>query len=272
MKNKTIFFLLFTILLFNISLNAQEIRRINYNNVSADIVIDKPSNYFVDVLIAYHGTVLSDENIIPAAQNMLTRVKAVTDRNNMMIISVAYPQEGRLLGDSIIEAEAAFLWVKHYGKKALKRKINKIYLVGHSFGGYVVTRLNTMHATDGVIANAPGPLNLVYRCGLEETGQIQQGAVCGLLRQTYGTTIANPTAYMERSLLNFTENHRSDMLFVQGLQDSPIQIASWPTFKKQVTNCNNCLNRQFVEISNGGHGSLFESPEAKSAYNNFINR
>lgn len=46
----------------------------------------------------------------------------------------------------------------------------------------MVTRLNTMHQTNGVIANAPGPINLVYRCQLEENGQIQSSAVCTKLK------------------------------------------------------------------------------------------
>jgi poly(3-hydroxybutyrate) depolymerase len=275
MKNKfiiTIFSVFISILLFNISHNAQEVRRITYNNVNLDVVIDKPANYFVDVLVAFHGTVMTDAEILPAARNTLTRVKGITNRTDMMIVSVAYPQENRLLGDGIIEAEAALLWVKHFTWKALKRKVRKIFLIGHSQGGYMVTKLNTMHATNGVIANAPGPLNLVFRCGLEENNQAPQSSTCQLLRQTYGTTTANPAAYMDRSLLNFTTGYKSDILFVQGLQDSPIQMASWSTFKQQVTNCANCQNRQFVEIANGGHTSLFDSPEAIKAYNAFINR
>jgi pimeloyl-ACP methyl ester carboxylesterase len=267
-----LFSVIFSILLFSVSHNAQEVRRITHNNVSVDVVIDKPSNYFVDVLIAYPGTVASDTEILPAARNILARVKEITNRTDMMIVSVAYPQEGRLFGDGIREAEAALLWVKEKSRKELKRKVRKIFLIGHSQGGYMVTRLNTLHSTDGVIANGPGPLNLVFRCGLEETGQVPPGAVCTLLRQTYGTTTANPSAYMARSLLNFTEGHRSDILFVQGLQDSPIQMASWPTFKQQITNCTTCQSRQFVEIANAGHTALFDSPIAIQAYNDFINR
>ena len=135
----------------------------------------------------------------------------------------------------------------------------------------MVTRLNTMHQTDGVIANAPGPLNLVYRCQLEENGQVQSSAVCTKLKNVYGTTTNNPNAYSQRSLLNFTGGFKSDILFVQGLNDSPIQLHSWTTFKQDVLNCTNCRNRQFVEIPDGSHGALFESPTAKTEFNRFIN-
>ena len=259
-------------LLMVTNVTAQELRRVTYGGVTVDVVVDRPANYFVDVLIAYPGTVATDAEIVPAARNIVARTKEITNRTDMMIIGVAYPQQGLLLGDGIREAEAALLWVKEKARKDLKRKVRKIFLIGHSQGGYMVTRLNTMHPTDGVISNAPGPLNLVYRCGLEEMGQIQPSAVCNLLRQTYGTTTANPAAYMARSLLNFTGGHRSDILFVQGLQDSPIQLFSWPTFKQQMMDCTTCQSRQFVEIAGGGHTSLFDSPTAITAYNAFINR
>lgn len=252
--------------------STQELRRITYGGVSVDVVIDRPANTIVDVLVAFPGTVASDAEIIPAARNILQRTKEITNRTDMMIVSVAYPQQGLLFGDGIREAEAALLWVREKARKDLRRKVRKIFLIGHSQGGYMVTRLNTMHGSDGVISNAPGPLNLVYRCGLEESGQIPQGAVCNLLRQTYGTTTANPAAYFSRSLLNFTNGHRSDILFVQGLMDAPIQLFSWPTFKQQMMDCTTCQSRQFVEIAGGGHTSLFDSPTAITAYNAFINR
>ena len=85
-----------------------------------------------------------------------------------------------------------------------------------------------------------------------------------------GTTLNNPDAYSQRSLLNFTNGFKSDILFVQGLNDSPIQMYSWPTFKQAVLNCTDCHNRQFVEILGGEHGSLFDSVLGKSAFNSFI--
>lgn len=176
-----------------------------------------------------------------------------------------------MFGDSIIQCEAALLWLKNNTSKELGITVNKIFLSGHSQGGYVVTRLNTMHKTNGVIANAPGPINLVFRCQLEENGQIQSGDVCTRLENTYGTTSNNPNAYFQRSLLNFTSNFKSDILFVQGLDDSPIQMNLWPTLKQDVTSCSTCQNRQFIEIPGGGHGSLFESITAKTELNNFIN-
>lgn len=246
-------------------------KAITYNNIDVNVIIDKPDINEVDVLITYHGTVQSDSNILPAAENTLNQFKNILSRQDMMIVSVAHPQRNILFGDNINQAEAALLWVKHRANQELGITVKKIFLAGHSQGGYLVTRLNTMHQTNGVIANAPGPLNLVFRCQLEENGQTPSSYVCDNLRNEYGNTVTDSNAYYQRSLLNFTNGFKSDILFVQGLDDMAIQMYSWPTFKQEVMNCTNCLSRQFVEISGAGHGALFESQTAKNEFNNFIN-
>ncbi|MBL7788732.1 MAG: alpha/beta hydrolase fold domain-containing protein [Chitinophagales bacterium] len=249
----------------------RETKSISYNSVGVDVVIDKPAKNDLDVLLVFHGTVASDSAILTAANNTLDKFKGILDRNDMMIVSVAYPQEFVLLGDNIVKCEAALLWLKNKASQELGITVKKIFLGGHSQGGYMVTRLNTMHQTNGVIANAPGPLNLVYRCQLEENRQIQPSAVCTKLKNVYGTTASNPNPYFQRSLLNFTNGFQSDILFVQGLSDSPIQLYTWPTFKQDILNCTNCQKSQFVEIAGGEHGSLFESPIGKTEFNKFIN-
>jgi len=244
---------------------------ISYNNINVDVVIDKPALHDLDVLIVFHGTVQFDSNILSAANTVLDNFKGILDRKDMMLVSVAYPGENLLFGDNIVYAEAALLWVQNKASRELGITVKKVFLAGHSQGGYLVTRLNTMHSTNGVIANAPGPLNLVYRCQLEENGQITSGAVCTRLRNAYGATTADSNAYFQRSLLNFTSDFKSDILFVQGLNDAPIQMYSWPVFKQNVMNCANCQNRQLVEIPGGEHAALFTSAVAKSEFNVFIN-
>jgi hypothetical protein len=203
---------------------------ITYNNVGVDLVIDKPANDTVDVLVAYHGTVFVNSKILEAAGTTLDRVKAITMRQDMMIVSVAYPEEGLLFGDNIRESEAALLWVKQKASAELGVVIKKVFLEGHSQGGYIVTRLNTMHTSDGVVANALGPLNLALRCQLEETNQLPGSPVCALLRNSYGSARTNPQPYNERSLLNFTNNFKADILFTQGLQDAQIQFSIMASF------------------------------------------
>jgi len=248
----------------------RQTRTITFNQVNVDVIIDKPARTEMDVLLVFHGTVPFDREILNAASNVLDKFKEILDREDMMIVSVAYPGENMLLGDNIAYAEAALLWVKNSASQELGISVRKVFLAGHSQGGYLVTRLNTMHQTNGVIANAPGPLNLVYRCQLEENGQILSSSFCTKIRNVYGSTTANPGAYMQRSLLNFSSGFKSDILFVQGLNDSPIQMYSWPNFKQDVLNCTNCSQRQFVEIAGGDHGSLFTHPTAIAAFNSFI--
>jgi len=245
-------------------------KNITYNNISVDVIIDKPAINNLDALLVFHGTVQSDSEIITAANNTLDSFKNILERKNMMFVSVAHPQENILFGDNIIQAEAALLWVKNKANQELGITVGKVFLAGHSQGGYLVTRLNTMHQTNGVIANSPGPLNLVYRCNLEENGQVQSTITCEKLKNVYGLTNTNSSAYFQRSLLNFTNGFKSDILFIQGLNDSPIQLYSWPTFKQEILKCTTCQNSQFVEIP-GGHGALFQNTIAKTEFNNFIN-
>lgn len=247
------------------------VKSITYNGVDVNLVIDKPALKDVDVLIVYHGTVMYDSLILDASTSLIDKVKTILDRDDIMIVSVAYPEQNLLMGDNIREAEAGLLWVKHKANEEFGITVKKIFLCGHSQGGYLVTRLNTMHQTNGVIANGPGPLNLVYRCQLEENGTIPNGITCTLLKNTYGTTTTNPNAYLQRSLLNFTTGFKSDILLVQGLNDTPIQMYSWPTFKQDVMNCTTCKNSQFLELAGEGHSALFTSATAKLEFNSFIN-
>jgi len=247
-------------------------KSIAYNGVQVDVVIDKPVNNEVDVFILYHGTVIYDDKILEAANNTLEEFRKIIQRTDIMFVSVAYPEENLLMGDNIAHAEAALLWVKNKASQELGITVKKIFLGGHSQGGYLVTRLNTMHETNGVIANGPGPLNLVYRCQLEENGQIPNGITCTLLKNTYGTTSTNPGPYFERSLLNFTMGFKSPILFVQGLNDTPIQMYSWPIFKQQIMDCLTCQNSEFFEVPNAGHTALFDNEQAKDVFNDFINK
>lgn len=249
----------------------RQIKTISYNNIIVGVVIDKPANNDLDAMIIYHGTELYDSNTITAANVILDSFKNILDRKDMLLVSVGYTGENMLLGDNIVQAEAALLWVKNKANEELGINVKKIFLAGHSQGGYLVSRLNTMYQTNGVIANAPGPLNLVYRCQLEESGQIPSSVFCTNLKNVYGTTSSNPDAYIQRSLLNFTTGFKSDIFFVQGLNDSPIHLYSWPSFKQDVLNCTNCQSVQVVEIAGGEHNALFSSPIAKTEFNYFIN-
>ena len=255
--------------------SSRQTKTIHYEGRSVQAIIDKPKGTSFDVLMVFHGTVQGQANhdvlIMEAAETTRSAFRNLLDRQDVMIVSVAYPQADLLFGDNLVYAETALKWLMNRAEAELGVDVKKIFLGGHSQGGYLVTRLNTLYATDGVIANAPGPLNLVYRCELEENGQVQASQVCDLLRTTYGTTAQNPDAYFQRSLLDHVSGFKSDILFVQGLDDSPIQMYSWPRFKSEVQACETCQQTLFVELPGFGHGALFSSAQARTEFNQFIN-
>lgn len=249
----------------------QGTRTITYGGVSVQVVIDMPPAAVKDALVLYHGTVWFDDRTLPAAENTLERFKRLLYRDDTLLVSVAYPQQDREIGEGLREAEAALLWVKNEASKALGVPINRVFMAGHSQGAYVVTRLNTLHPTDGVIANAPGPLDFEFRCLLEERGGAPGSQECGLMVQRYGTASTNPVPYRRVSLLSFTEGFKADVLFVQGQDDGAIQMRSWPLFKQAVQTCLNCQRPVFLDVA-GGHDALFMSFEAREAFNQFIDR
>ena len=109
-----------------------------------------------DTLVVYHGTVWYDDKSC-IDEITLGQFIEILDRTDMMVIGVAYPEENLLMGEDIIYAEAALLWVR---QAPLPRHRHQPCLSwGHSQGSYIVTQLNTLHRTDGVVTNCPGPLD-----------------------------------------------------------------------------------------------------------------
>lgn len=246
--------------------------KVSHQGLSVDVVIDKPAGTAFDVLLVYHGTVMRDALVMQAANDTLDAFRRLIDDPSILVVSVAYPEENLLIGDNMVHAEAALLWVQNQAASQLGLQLRHIFLGGHSQGGYLVTRLNVLRPTRGVIANAPGPLDLGLRCKLEEDGTIPAGEHCTRLRNTYGTTAANPSAYLARSLRSFTTGYQSDILFVQGLDDSRlVQLESWPGFRKQIEACTNCKGTQFLELPGLGHTALFNSTQARDTFRAFLN-
>lgn len=246
--------------------------KVSHQGVSVDVVIDKPAGNAFDVLLVYHGTVMRDALVMQAANDTLDAFRRLIDDPSIMVVSVAYPEENLLIGDNLAHAEAALLWLRNQAASQLGLQLRHIFLGGHSQGGYLVTRLNTLHPTRGVIANAPGPIDLAYRCRLEEEGTIAPGEHCARLRNAYGTTTVNPSAYLARSLRSFATGYQSDILFVQGLEDSPLlQMTLWPGFRQQVEACTNCKGVQILELPGLGHTALFSGTQGRDVFRAFLN-
>lgn len=247
-----------------------ELVTINYQGTKLNAYVYRPATKEVDVILAYHGTVDSDSQIIKAAKNFGDIISGVITRDDIMIISVAYPVHASLFGDNIKETEAALLWAKNNAAAELNVKINKLFLMGHSQGAYMVSRLNTIHKTDGVVSNAPGPLDLSFRCKLDEQDPKTTEGYCAALKEVYGSAITNPEPYATRSLISFTSGFKSKVLFTQGLKDGNVQMALWPKFKEAIGACTDCAPITIKEIPNGEHGAGFSDVGAIQAINNFL--
>ncbi|MEN9530192.1 MAG: hypothetical protein RI932_2065 [Pseudomonadota bacterium] len=243
--------------------------KLKTGNIGVDFVIHKPRTRFADAFLIFHGTVESDQQSLGAAKKTLAMTRKLVQRDDALYVSVSYPQENHLMGDNFKFAESALLWLKKDAPRALDIEIRKIFLIGHSQGGYLVTRLNTLHNTDGVIANAPGPLNFKLRCELEESKKIPASDYCQKMSARFGSTRVNASAYEQRSLLSHIQNFKSKILFVQGLGDTKLQLTSWPILKSKIAECATCRNAQFVELE-GGHAALFENPKGSEIVQKFL--
>lgn len=240
------------------------------NGVSVQVLAERAKQRKVDVLLVYHGTVGSDARVREATTHTLRTFRKLLGPSDMLIISVAYPEEGRLWGDNVTEAEAALLWLQHDASAALGVEVGRIFLGGHSQGGALVLRLNTQHNVDGVIANAPGPLDLVDRCGREERKEEPQTVPCTLLSQTYGPPSQAADAYAARSLVGRSTPQRSPLLLVQGMGDSAPQVEVWPRLRAELDACTDCAAMHVIEVPKQGHTALFVAPEAEAAARAFL--
>ena len=248
-----------------------EVKAIEYDGVKINVYLDIPTTNSLDYVLLVHGTLDSDKENVQAAKILADKIKPIIHKE-VGLVSVAYPQENLLMGDNIIYPEAALLWLKNNAEKELGVKINKIYLIGHSQGGYLVTRLNTMYETDGVIANGPGPIDLAVRCqGAEDSPNAPPSMECNLIKDKYGSAYDNPTAYSDRSMINFAFGQKSKILFIQGMDDTLLQTTGLEKFEEKINTCTNCAPYRFLRIKGVGHGAIVESKEAEGAVNNFIN-
>jgi Arc/MetJ family transcription regulator len=126
--------------------SSRQTKTIHYEGRSVQAIIDKPKGTSFDVLMVFHGTVQGQANqdvlILEAAETTRSAFRNVLDRQDVMIVSVAYPQANLLFGDNLVYAETALKWLKNRAEAELGVDVKRIFLGGHSQGGYLVTRLN----------------------------------------------------------------------------------------------------------------------------------
>ena len=74
------------------------------------------------------------------------------------------------MGDNLAYARAAVGWVKnsldaYIAAQGGSKTIDDVYLFGHSQGGKLVSKINTLDTgIAGVVANAPGPIQFDQTC------------------------------------------------------------------------------------------------------------
>jgi len=257
------------------SWNNKEIN-IEYGNFQIKTFINKPEGNEFDAILLFHGTSYSDEASVNSALKFSKVGKDIQEEiGDMMTISVAYRETGILPGDEIQEAEAALLWLMDNADEEYGFKINNIYLLGHSRGGNMVTVLNTKHKTDGIIADSPGPVDLLYTCGLVESGELSSPSIpatriCPDIEKAYGDTKSNPSEYEKRSLINNIDGPKSRMLFIQGLKNQKMQSKLMKDLMEKLDECSDCPDYELLELESVSHWS-FDDAEAMKAIYEFIN-
>ena len=257
----------------------------------------------VDTIVLYHGTI-TGAGITPysASQTFINIVYNQVNIRDKIIFSVAYPQDAIpaweenpslpatqfpgldypnfYLGNNITYAEAALLWVKegqlnaYFTSNNISRSVKNIFTFGHSQGAYLTHRLNTMHRVDGVISNAPGPIDLLTRCSGDQN---TINVTCNKIRVSFGSTAENPSAYDDVSLKNFLSGTLSPALFTQALDDTTgnafgaPQVANMQNIvQAELNTCTNCENITFNYYETGGHDAFVTNTSLQSDIREFV--
>jgi len=207
----------------------------------------------IDVVVCYHPTISdSATTILQSANNMMSIMKNNVGIKDKIIFCVAYPQDAvtvaqniNLLtaaelsnfkfGDNLPYARAALLWAKNnlngfMSSNGITKTINKVFMFGHSQGGSLVHKLNTLEQTNGAIANAPGPIRLDLTCSAVEAVS-GTNTTCNKLFTAYGTANSTPLTsnqYYQRSMQPYVTGHQAPITYLQALDDSTGNIPGNP--------------------------------------------
>lgn len=250
---------------------------ISYRDNTSKVYINKPASDSVDALILFHGTTESDEVSHTAAQKFSELGATIADgRDDLLTISVAYRETNVLIGDELPEAEAVLHWVQEQAATELGVAINKVYILGHSRGGYIAMRLNDLYEVDGVIANGPGPVDFYERCLAEERA-LKNGVVpaddktaCQSMMQQFNKPSISPKEYQERSLLTHVSHQQSPLLIMLGENETGFSVDRMPELLKAIDDCGDvCAPYTYKEISNTGHWT-FDNPETITTIQNLL--
>jgi len=257
-------------------------------------LIDNP----IDLVVAYHGTITLDTSpgattILDASNTNLTLLKGnEIGIDDKIIFSVAYPQDGITVaqninvltqaqlstfefGDNLPYARAALLWAKnnlnsYLSSIGLSQRTNNVYMFGHSQGGSLVHKLNTLETTDGAVVNAPGPIRLDVTCENQENlGLVGPGrtlnptnVTCQKLFNAYGSA-ATASEYQDVSLLyDYVTGHKATITYLQALDDptggtSGVGQVYWMGELTAAMSANG-QSYNYITVPTGGHDAFYK--------------
>jgi len=253
----------------------------------------------IDVVVCYHPTISdSATTILQSANNMMSIMKNNVGIKDKIIFCVAYPQDAvtvaqniNLLtaaelsnfkfGDNLPYARAALLWAKNnlngfMSSNGITKTINKVFMFGHSQGGSLVHKLNTLEQTNGAVANAPGPIRLDLTCSAVEA-VYSVNISCNKLFTAYGTANATPLTsnqYYQRSMQPYVTGHLAPITYLQALDDPTGVIpgnpnSGQPYYMTQLTAAMTANAQPYTYISLNNNGSAADNHAAFVTNNTF---
>ena len=198
----------------------------------------------IDVLVVFHGTLEDDGsttigNAAVTSLNFFLNSSGLNCRD-LIIFSAAYPQDHIsntlqfnisgvgteastfLMGDNLPYVRAAVGWVKnslnaYIAAQGGSKTIGDVYLFGHSQGGKLVTKMNTIEeGIAGVVANAPGPIQFDQTCFADGSN-----TSCTKVAAIHGASTGDGSEpYKSIGLETYTYQHKAPILFTQAKGDT----------------------------------------------------
>jgi len=246
----------------------------------------------LDILVAFHGTLGSTGTIADAAnyqRNLWVNNIGIKDK---IIFAPAIPQDHIsqsrqygltgvgieeptfLMGDNLNYARAAVEWAKngliqYLISNGLDKARGDVYLFGHSQGGKLVTKINTLTSgIKSIIANAPGPIQWDLTCA-NAPGEYS----CSKIAAIHGASTGDGSEpYQSIGLETYTNGHNTSILFTQALDDTTGGGSQSTWLANYIADIRASGNpTMFVEtVPTGGHAAYETNATLKNRMISFI--
>ena len=254
------------------------------------------SSTSIDVVVVFHGTLADAPATTTIADASLTALNQFLDQNNLnvrdkIIFSAAYPQDNIslarnlnisgtgastfLLGDNLPYARAAVGWVQnslngYLATQGVTKTIGNVFLFGHSQGGKLVAKINTLDTgIAGVIANAPGPIQLDQTCAADPSN-----TSCTKIAAIHGASSGDGSSpYNTIGLESYTSTHNAPILFTQALDDGTgggNQAAWLQDYFNAIQGISSNATSTLTTVATGGHAAFTTDATLQAAIRTFL--